>query len=174
MFVISFFVYGRGDWKQTYASSMMLRHYGMNPFNLEHKEIFEERLRSGEIDWVDAQSTLASYNESSQGQVTMCIFKTRRYLRQIFWPPLKYQAWRKDNSTQGWKDSTKRKKTGKYSNPSACSGMCVNYHQHFFCMFNKTPWKLCAGFYYLKKSSCPSTQKSSYNLSHIISINSLN
>lgn len=101
MFIISYFVYVRGDWKETYASSMMLRHYGIDPFNLEHREEFQEKLRTGEIDWVDAQNTLTSFQKPPPATFTIYIFKTRRYLRQTFWPPLKYQAWKEEaTSTQ--------------------------------------------------------------------------
>lgn len=97
LFIASCLVYSRGDWTRTYTSDAMLRHYGMDVFNLKHHQEFQDKLRTGEINWVESQSVLASVKPTS---FDMLQFKSKRYLRQMFWPPLRYQAWQREATSQ--------------------------------------------------------------------------
>jgi hypothetical protein len=97
LFAASVLVYKRGDWTEAYRSDAMLRHYGMDVFRLKDQQEFQQKLRTGQIDWVDSQRVLASMNPT---QFDMVLFKARRYIRQTFWPPLQYQAWKREQIRQ--------------------------------------------------------------------------
>jgi hypothetical protein len=70
----------------------------MDAFNLTHQQEFQDKLRTGEIDWVESQSVLASVKPTP---LDMFRFKAKRYLRQMLWPPLSYQAWKREVTSQG-------------------------------------------------------------------------
>jgi len=94
--IVSWSIYGRGQesWAKAYESSALLRHYGNDPLSLTDMERFQEQLRSGQVNWLETQQTLAQIRQNPPTKFEMGIFKTRRYLRQLLWPPLAYQRWR--------------------------------------------------------------------------------
>ncbi len=99
LFIASFFVYSRGNWTDAYVSDAMLRHYGIDAFSLKDQQEFRDRLSTGEIDWAESQNVLVSVKPTP---FDIFRFKLRRYLRQTVWPPLQYQAWKREvTASQG-------------------------------------------------------------------------
>lgn len=97
LFAASVLIFAKGDWTEAYRSDALLRHYGMDVFTLKDQQELQDKLRTGQIDWVDSQRVLASINPT---HFDMVLFKARRYIRQTFWPPLQYQAWKREQIRQ--------------------------------------------------------------------------
>lgn len=96
-FVAAWIVYANwtANWTEAYASSATLHQYGADPFSLEDQKIIQEKLSTGQIDWLEMQQTLLKNQENPPSKIELNTFKLKRFLRQTFWPPLQYQFWKK-------------------------------------------------------------------------------
>ncbi|MBC8869301.1 MAG: hypothetical protein H8E44_07775 [Planctomycetes bacterium] len=77
---------------QQYAVATALQERGYDIYSSRDKETFLADVNCGRLRILDFQQVVKAKMKTPPSTTTLVVFKSRRYVRFLFWPPLHWQA----------------------------------------------------------------------------------